>query len=655
MGPDPLFLEFQSALAGRYSLERELGRGGMGVVYLAREVRLDRLVAIKLLPPGLASQHSLRERFQREARTAAKLSHPNIVPIYAVDEVGEFTFYAMAFVDGETLTMRVRRRGPVSPADATRILREVAWALGYAHGQGVVHRDVKPDNILLESGSGRALVTDFGIAALVREAGALDGGSVSGTPEFMSPEQALGQAVDGRSDLYALGAVGYFAVSGRLLFDGKSSTEVLAKQIAERHTPLAEVADAVPRRLGQVIEHCLHKDPADRPAGADAVAERLGVALEQRRELPVALRWFVKTGARLSGVGAFAYLVFGLPILTSLGAAVGEGSGALLGFAAGVTIVPFAAMLARAHRFLRSGFDQADLGAAFRREIEESREEREYEFGRQAGPYERITRLLGAGGLSIGILAMIISATTPWPIVRELYGEGLTVAMVLGFTGGATASVLYLYRLNRRIDLDTRIWSRLWTGRVGRWLLKLAWPFVRKRELAPGATYRATELALSLAAEKLYQELPRQTRRRLADLPDTVRKLEQDAQRMRARLEQLNDAIGDPNETERGTGDGGRAEAGSVEEGGASEKRDRVLRDLMVEREAVQRRLAEAVAALEAIRLNLLKLHAGSTTVETLTTDLGQAQEVAREIDLLLQGGREVDDLLGPTNEPRPA
>ena len=159
--PDQLFLDFQSALAGRYSLERELGRGGMGIVYLAREVRLDRLVAIKLLPPGRARDGRLRERFLREARTAAKFSHPHIIPIFAVDEVDAFVFFAMAYIAGETLTERVRRRGPLPPSDAGRVLREVAWALAYAHSQGLVHRDVKPDDIMLEDGSGRALLLEI--------------------------------------------------------------------------------------------------------------------------------------------------------------------------------------------------------------------------------------------------------------------------------------------------------------------------------------------------------------------------------------------------------------------------------------------------------------------------------------------------------------
>src|SRR5882724_3969959 len=160
-----LFFSFQQSLAGRYSIDRELGRGGMGIVYLAREVHLDRMVAIKLLPPDKAKEPALRERFLREVRLAAKLSHPNIIPIHAVEDSGGFVFYVMAFIDGETLAHRVRSRGPLPSGDGVRVLREVAWALGHAHGQGLVHRDVKPDNILLEIGSGRVLVADFGIAA----------------------------------------------------------------------------------------------------------------------------------------------------------------------------------------------------------------------------------------------------------------------------------------------------------------------------------------------------------------------------------------------------------------------------------------------------------------------------------------------------------
>src|SRR3989449_8475543 len=195
---DRLFLDFQAALVGRYSLERELGRGGMGVVYLAREVRLDRPVAIKLLPPSKATDPKLRERFLREARTAAKLSHPNVIPIHAVEEIGEFVFFAMAYIEGETLTERVRSRGPLTPSEASRVLRDVAWALAYAHGQGVIHPDVKPDNILLEN-NGRVLVADFGIASVVAGAGAVSPGEGVGAPPVIRSGQAVGGEGEGGS------------------------------------------------------------------------------------------------------------------------------------------------------------------------------------------------------------------------------------------------------------------------------------------------------------------------------------------------------------------------------------------------------------------------------------------------------------------------
>src|SRR3982750_147929 len=195
--PDAEFLALQTALAGEYSLQRELGRGGMGIVYLARDV------AIKVLPSHLARSEESRERFLREARTAAGLSHPHIVPIHRVGEADGFVFFVMSYVEGETLGERLRAQGPLSPADATRALREVAWALAYAHGRGVVHRDVKPDNILLEAGTDRALVTDFGIAHAGRDpAPATEPGKITGTAHFMSPEQPASEPVAGRSAIY---------------------------------------------------------------------------------------------------------------------------------------------------------------------------------------------------------------------------------------------------------------------------------------------------------------------------------------------------------------------------------------------------------------------------------------------------------------------
>jgi predicted Ser/Thr protein kinase len=285
---DPLLDTLAPLLAGTYTIERELGRGGMGVVYLAREVRLDRLVAIKVLPPHLAGDATVRERFLREARTAAQLSHPNIVPIYRAEEVGGFAYFAMAFIEGENLAERVRDRGPLPAADVVRWLRESAWALAYAHARGVIHRDIKAANIMLERGSGRAVVTDFGIARDASAASLTQAGEVVGTVYYMSPEQANGHALDGRSDLYSLGVAGYQALSGRLPFEGDNPAAVLLS-VANREAPsLAAVAPQVPRPLVEVIDRCLRKDPADRYETGEELAEALGQALERSRTAVVA-------------------------------------------------------------------------------------------------------------------------------------------------------------------------------------------------------------------------------------------------------------------------------------------------------------------------------------------------------------------------------
>jgi serine/threonine-protein kinase len=621
---DRLFLDFQSAVAGRYSLERELGRGGMGVVYLAREVRLDRPVAIKLLPPSKAADPKLRERFLREARTAAKLSHPNVIPIHAVEEIGGFVFFAMAYIEGETLTERVRRRGPLAPSEASRVLRDVAWALAYAHGQGVIHRDVKPDNILIES-TGRVLVADFGIASVVSGAGALSGtGEVVGTPEFMSPEQALGEAVDGRSDLYSLGIVGYFAFSGSLPFEAEKATDVLAKQITEPAPPLTAVAPGVPRRIAQAIDRCLAKDAAERPDGPTVLADQLGHALEQRRELPIALRAFVKHDSRLDGPGVLLY-PFAMLIATPL---VGLLTGSpLLGFAtliAGYTLVPLGVLTRSASKLLEAGYGYADLGVAFKAEIERSSEERAFGVGRAESKLERVLRWISTVSVAtVGVLlpAVILNVHRP----GALFFVTITVGVTTGFGK--------LIMLQRRRDVDAEFWGRLWTGRFGRWLFGVARMFTGAKALPASLTHRPTELALGMAAEQLYDTLPKVTRQQLRELPDVVHRLEQDAQRMRARLEELQQALADVGQ--RGT-----------PEPSIAARHDRIVADLTAERDLVQQRLKDAVAALETIRLNLLRLHAGTGSVHSLTTDLGLAREVARSISAQIEGFREVESSL---------
>jgi serine/threonine protein kinase len=266
-------------LAGQYDLDTELGRGGMGIVYRARDLRLKRTVAIKVLPPELAFRGEIRARFLREAETAAQLGHPNIVPIYAVDEKEGLVFFVMAFIDGDNLATRIHKRGAMDPREARRVLRDVADALAYAHSRKVIHRDIKPDNILLDAQSGRPMVTDFGIARAISEGAdsrLTATGIAIGTPAYMSPEQSAGdKEIDGRSDLYSLGVVAYQMLAGELPFIASSTPAMLVKHLSEQPMPLQMKRPGVPADLAAAVMCLLAKDPADRFASANALVEVL--------------------------------------------------------------------------------------------------------------------------------------------------------------------------------------------------------------------------------------------------------------------------------------------------------------------------------------------------------------------------------------------
>jgi eukaryotic-like serine/threonine-protein kinase len=520
------FLALQQALAGRYSIERELGRGGMGIVLLARDVALDRLVAIKLLPPHLAAGAESRDRFLREARTAAGLSHPNIVPIHAVEQHGGLVFFVMGFVDGETLKERVARTGPLSPRLAIKMLQEVAWALAYAHQRGVIHRDVKPDNILIERATDRALVTDFGIALGGR---AVPGaaGEVIGTARYMSPEQALGEPVDARSDLYSLGATLFFALTGRAPFEAANLPAVLTQQVTRPAPLVRAVRPEVPARLAEVIDRCLRKAPADRPQTGDDVARIAGEVRGRDLRAPPMVRAFVRN-AQVSTMVLLASFVGGSTFSVTPG-----GTSFTVGGTGIIGLVLIIQLVLVARRLLREGYSFEDIRTALLAEAEVQREEADE--------------------------------------VRQ-------------------------GRWMRRLNW---LWQRLWTGKCGRWFFRVAGRGIKPRERLAIASADATELVLGRSVLAAWEALPETEREQVREVPAVVARLEREAEALRARGE---------------TGE----------------------------------RLAVTVAALENIRLSLLKLRVGSATLEDLTTWLERARRIGEQVDRRIAAEGEVRILLEP-------
>jgi serine/threonine-protein kinase len=250
------------ALAAEYELLEELGRGGMAIVYRAKEIHLDREVAIKVLPFSLAFDAEFVERFQREARTAAGLEHPNIIPIYRVGKAGRVTYFVMKFLRGQALSHLLRSRGRLHPPDIRRLLIEAGAALGHAARRGIVHRDIKPDNIMFDE-HGVCMVADFGIAKAASGQKLTGTGMSIGTPHYMSPEQARAQNTDGRSDIYSLGVVAFQCLTGKVPYDGEDSFAIGYKHIMEPiPVPALETADE--RRLFEIIKRMIQKQPGDR-------------------------------------------------------------------------------------------------------------------------------------------------------------------------------------------------------------------------------------------------------------------------------------------------------------------------------------------------------------------------------------------------------
>ncbi|MBV6522227.1 MAG: Serine/threonine-protein kinase PknD [Gemmatimonadaceae bacterium] len=584
----------------------------MGIVYLARDRRLKRQVAIKLLPPELAFRSEIRSRFLKEAETAAQLSHPNIVPIYSVDEREGLVYFVMAFVDGENLAVRLHREGALSPDEARRILLEVARALAYAHERGVVHRDIKPDNILTSASDGSVMVTDFGIARAVSEgadARLTATGMAIGTPAYMSPEQSMGERqIDGRSDLYSLGVVGYQMLSGDLPFSAASTPALLVKQISEHPTPLSDRCPRAPADLARAVMLMLEKDPANRFATAAALVQALEtgivpeaparpkalapvhqkdqaravVAEEYRPSSEEVTRWnapaVVHFRKKLAPFFAFSAVSVLLAIVNVLDGLVGV---------AGIWSVFLAFQYAK---LWTEGYDWRDVFKEPRDRLffdvvaEWMDSVRALWDGKKRAEIRERTRLRGGRG-------------------PELFARQPSAALP---SGGLTG---------RELD-----------AAAGRYA-SVVRDALRNRD----------------DALRNFQSLPRSDRDSMSEIPET-------AQALFSRIEALAMNLAD---LERNAPDGGvtpiedeirrlEAQANPLDVRN-SEERVRRLAFLKRQRRAVsdvsskiersQDRLDRCVLALQNIRLDLMRLKAGSQTVQQVTLVAERAMDLAREVE----------------------
>jgi eukaryotic-like serine/threonine-protein kinase len=620
--PSREFLDFQAALAGEYSLRRELGRGGMGIVYLARDVQLDRDVAIKVLPAHLAESAESRERFVREARIAAGLSHPNIVPIHRVGETGGFVFFVMSYIEGETLGERLRTRGPLPPADAMRVMREVAWALAYAHGRGIVHRDVKPDNILLEAKTGRALVTDFGIARGGEQGQAADSGPIMGTAHFMSPEQALGLAIDGRSDIYALGVVGYLAVSGRLPFEARSSLALVGQQAGEAPASVLRASPGLPPTLGAVIDRCLLADADARFADGETLAVALAPAADHRPGLPVILRAWLGARDRAIPVYAAWSAAFGLAAIGNLVVMVQHGRWFTAGGVVSALVLASAPLLpmlishmTQARRLFRAGHTLGDLRFALDVAARERSEDEAVARKEEVGLTQKLLRSATYAATTWSAAAAFLAFTRFAP-TSSIFTP-LIVTAALGVVCNAL-DVRLMPAVGRR-TLQSGLRERLWKSRLGAWLARRLGAPDESRAI-DGGVFHATEVALGIAASELFAALPKAYREQLAGLPETVEALEARAAAARAEIDVV---------------------AALAPTGAGAEV-------LEVRRTTASAQLARTVAALENIRLDLLRLHANAGDLAPLTTLIDAARLLGEDVKRLADASRETNRIASP-------
>ena len=620
---DPLFFQLQALLAGRFSLEREIGRGGMGIVYLARDVALERPVAIKVLSPTLAARRDMRERFLREARIAAQCFHPHIVPIHAVEEADALAWIVMAYVRGETLADRLRRTGPLSAEEVRRLAREVGWALAYAHQRGVVHRDIKPENLLIDASTGRYVIADFGIAQAADQSSTPVGGGVAGTARYMAPEQALGESIDGRADLYALGVTLFIAASGRPPFEAESALALVAQHATQPAPSIRAFAPTLPLELARAIDRCLAKRAEERYPDAghfltaiepDVREQPLSPALRAVRDHAGAARTMVWWAAV---IGLTTVLLIAGEEARSFGRAIigTVGYGVTVLFAAAAALRGIEALL-ETRRVLRLGHDPDDIVRALMGDRDDGMAS--HGVLRSAGSatlqlFAGISLAIGQGWLS--------SLSLPEVFVEVLQAAAVLLPPMLiarGAEGLLASTSVGRWLRDRFTDRVTAPLARTAT----RLLAGLGFSRAESRRLDALAD-APTEMLLVRAVEAAVEALPEAQRAAMSDVDALAHALARQVAALRADGLRL---------------DGREAEALVLPDSAA---RAGALDEVMGQRAVVQARLQTAMAALESLRLDVLQFglqHAATG----LTTELSQLRDLQRRVD----AAREVRQLL---------
>lgn len=687
----------EQALSAAYELDQEIGRGGMGIVYRARDRRLKRHVAIKLLPPELSFRRDVRSRFLREAETAAQLSHPNIVPIYSVDEVGNLVFFVMACIDGDNLATLVQKRGPLPIDSVRRWLAEVSDALAYAHSRGVVHRDIKPDNILLDGIDGRALVTDFGIA----RAASSDSGDTArltatgmaiGTPAYMSPEQASGDRdLDARSDLYSLGIVAYQMLCGEPPFIGGTTPALLVKHLAEAPVPIVQRRADVPPDLAAIVMRLLEKNPDHRfqqatdlsqalktgvvppaPAGATSASMPLGTS-------PVTFNGAPIGGMPMPGNGGAAYQppayqppAYSPRTLTTAPAGFGMGTAGAAASRVPSYSPPYGAP--NDDSYLPTAEDLARWEAP-----------KVVKFRKQLVPYLFVNAAFMVftilGDSSFGGVTTIWSVFMAWQYAK-LWSDGYDWKDVLRqpkhrlfgeVIEDLTNSVMATFSTRKREEL--RAQGKLRNRLTG--ALSLGGPAASVTASAArraAAPTRDEELGSYLPLvqgaradreeiSRLLGTLPADERKRMPDVANTAVDLVSKVERMAKDLVRL-EATLSPELLARADQEIAALEAeANPLDTSRSEARVRRLAQLRRERRAlvdgqarVQARRGQMEScrlALENVRLDLVRLRTGSSSVQSVTLIAEQAMKMAREVDIAVQAVNEVRDLTSPRSATR--